>query len=228
LAWLSVASVAATTAAQDPAKIGPDIYRTVLENEHVRVCEATFKPGARIAAHSHPDHLVYVVAGGKLRLSHPDGTTAELSEPTGSALWIPAETHAAENVGETEVRVVVFELKHPAQPDAPNASVPPDKDIVKLAPECAKVLLENDRIRVHETRLKPGQKEPEHSHPAHVIYALTDAAGRFTSPDGTTTQKTFRAGEAVWNEALTHAVENAGAAEARVLVIELKEPLPPT
>jgi len=227
LAWLSVVSVAATAAAQDPTKVGPGIYKTVLENEHVRVCEVTFKPGARIAAHSHPDHLVYVVTNGALKLNQQNSEPKYLAAPPGTAVWIPAETHAAENVGDTEVRLVVFELKNPAQPGAPSTGAPPDKDIVKLAPECAKVLLENDRVRIHETRLKPGQKEPMHAHPAHVVYALTDAAGRFTSSDGTTTEKSFRAGQAVWSAALTHSVENIGTDEVLVLVVELKEPLPP-
>ena len=36
----------------------------------------------------------------------------------------------------------------------------------KLAPQNYKVLLENSQVRVIEYRIKPGEKEPMHSHPS--------------------------------------------------------------
>ena len=83
--------------AQDPLEVGPDIYKLVFENDRVRVMEVTFKPGAKIAMHSHPDHFAYVLADGKLLLSYPDGTTKDLEGKAGNLFWINAETHAAEN-----------------------------------------------------------------------------------------------------------------------------------
>ncbi|PYJ67167.1 MAG: hypothetical protein DME76_15800, partial [Verrucomicrobia bacterium] len=43
------------------------------------------------------------------------------------------------------------------------------QDPVKTSPQYYKVLLENDQVRVLEYRLKPGEKEPTHSHPAGVV-----------------------------------------------------------
>ena len=60
--------------AQDPMQVGPNIYKLLFENERVRVFEVRFKPGERIAMHSHPDHVVYVLDDGKLKLSSPDGS----------------------------------------------------------------------------------------------------------------------------------------------------------
>jgi len=54
----ALAALAAPLRAQDPVRVGPDIYKCTFENERVRVCEVTFKPGAKIATHSHPNHLV--------------------------------------------------------------------------------------------------------------------------------------------------------------------------
>ena len=42
------------------------------------------------------------------------------------------------------------------------------EDAVKVAPHVYKVALENDRVRVLETRMKPGDKTSMHSHPAVV------------------------------------------------------------
>ena len=45
------------------------------------------------------------------------------------------------------------------------------QDPVKTSPQYYKVLLENDQVRVLEYRLKAGEKEAMHSHPAGVRHA---------------------------------------------------------
>ena len=58
------------------------------------------------------------------------------------------------------------------------------QDPVKLSPNLYKILLENDQVRVLEYRVKPGDKEPMHSHPAGVVYVFTDGRAKTTTPDG--------------------------------------------
>lgn len=114
LAVMFCLPVVRPASAQDPLKVAPSMYKLVHENARVRVMEVTFKPGAKIAAHSHPDHFVYALSTGKLKISKPQGEPAELEVKVGEVLWIPAETHWAENTGSTEVRLLVTELKEPA------------------------------------------------------------------------------------------------------------------
>lgn len=97
-----------------------------------------------------------------------------------------------------------------------------EQDPVKTAPKIYKVLLENDRVRVLEVRLKPGKKSPMHSHPAYIAYALSTCKVRFTLPDGKTKEIKIKAGEAAWSDAESHAVDNIGNTEVHVLNIELK------
>lgn len=105
-----------TAAAQDPVKVAaPDIYKQIFENERVRVLDVRLKAGDKIAKHSHPDHFVYVLDPGKLRISKPDGTSSEADFQVGQVVWIPAETHWAENIGSTELHAIVVELKEPAR-----------------------------------------------------------------------------------------------------------------
>jgi quercetin dioxygenase-like cupin family protein len=99
------------TLAQDPISVAPDMYRVLFENERVRVMEVTFQLGQSIPPHSHPDHYVYVVEGGTLKLSKPDGSSADITVEAGQVLWIPAETHWAENIGSTVICLIVNELK---------------------------------------------------------------------------------------------------------------------
>lgn len=100
--------------AQDPLKVAPAMYKPVFENERVRVMEVTFKPGEKIAVHSHPDHFVYVLSAGKLRVTNADGKVTDADLTVGQVVWFSAETHSAVNTGTTEVRALVTELKEPA------------------------------------------------------------------------------------------------------------------
>src|SRR5213594_1488691 len=98
------------------------------------------------------------------------------------------------------------------------------QDSVKVAPKNVKLLLENNRVRVLEVRIKPGEKIPMHSHPAHLTYSLSTARGKYSSPDGETAIGEAKPGEVFWSEAITHASENVGTTEIHALVVELKEP----
>ena len=110
--FLVTYALAATAfGAGDPLKVAPDMYKLLFENERVRVMEVTFKPGQKIAAHSHPDHFVTVLEAGKLKISKPDGTSNEVDLQKEQVLWINAETHWAENTGKSEVKLLVTELK---------------------------------------------------------------------------------------------------------------------
>jgi hypothetical protein len=84
------------------------------------------------------------------------------------------------------------------------------------------VKFENDRVRVLELRLKPGQREKQHSHPQYVLYALTDYRVRNTKADGSTQIFDRKAGDVFWGESVTHSGENIGNTELRAVIVELK------
>ena len=111
IAAIALLLTVSTAPAQDPLKVGPDVYKLKLENERVRVLEVTFAPGAKIGMHSHPDHVAVALTPGKLRIMAKGGKPQELDLKSGDPVWILAESHQAENVGKTEVKLVVVELK---------------------------------------------------------------------------------------------------------------------
>ncbi|RIL04517.1 MAG: hypothetical protein DCC75_12555, partial [Proteobacteria bacterium] len=92
---------------KDPLTVAPDMYKLLFENDKVRVMEVTFKPGQKIAEHSHPDHFVFVKEPGKLKISKPDGTSSDADLKSEQVIWIPSESHWAENTGSTTVQLVV-------------------------------------------------------------------------------------------------------------------------
>ena len=82
--------------------------------------------------------------------------------------------------------------------------------------------MENDRVRVLDSRTKPGDKSAMHPHPAIIAYPTTDGKFKFTHPDGESMVIEVKAGQPVYMDRVTHAAENVGSAEAHVLLIELK------
>ena len=95
-------------------------------------------------------------------------------------------------------------------------------DAVSVAPDLYKVLFENERVRVLETRYGPGVKSEMHSHPDLVVVALTPLKARFTLGDGHTVDMELPASESAFVEAQEHTVENTGTSELHVVLVELK------
>ena len=100
----------------------------------------------------------------------------------------------------------------------------PTLDPVKISPQLYTVRFENARVRVLEFRLKPGGKEPMHSHPPGIVFALADATVKTTLPNGTAVMYPSHAGDVLWRDAVTHSGENIGTTEAHYYAVELKEP----
>ncbi len=103
--------VAMPALAQDPVKVAPQAFKVKLDNDKVRVLEYSSKPGAKEAMHSHPACLLYVIQGGKLKSTTPDGTSKEIEYKTGDVLWRDAITHSGENIGTTEMKSLLVEMK---------------------------------------------------------------------------------------------------------------------
>jgi len=97
-------------------------------------------------------------------------------------------------------------------------------DIVKVAPDHCKVVLDNDKVRVIEYTAKPGDKVGMHWHPAHVVYIISGGGKtKFTLENGKTEEREMKAGDSVWVDEVTHATENMGKEETRVLIVEMKK-----
>ncbi len=95
-----------------PQEAAPNVYKQLFDNEQVRVSEIKFNPGDKAAMHTHPyPHVIYILEGGQLTLTHADGTTTVLDAKTGDTMWMGAETHEAVNTGIAVVRATITEIK---------------------------------------------------------------------------------------------------------------------
>lgn len=96
------------------------------------------------------------------------------------------------------------------------------QDPVKLSPQFYTIRFENDRVRVLEYRLKPGEKEAMHTHPPGIVYVTTDSTMRSVQSNGKGSESAGKAGDVIWRDGTTHSVENVGATDARAIAVDLK------
>jgi hypothetical protein len=89
----------------------------------------------------------------------------------------------------------------------------------------AKILLENEKVRVREVTLYPEDQKPgmhHHEYP-HVGVILDAGVLKFNNPDGTTESATFQSGGAGFRETnVTHEVINASKKPMRIVEVEIK------
>lgn len=98
------------------------------------------------------------------------------------------------------------------------------QDPLTVAPNAyKKVLLENEKIRVIQLELAPGEVVPWHSHPDHFVYALTDGKLEITDKGKEPVVAEIKAGEAMYLIATTHMAKNIGDATVKLIVTELKK-----
>lgn len=98
--------------AQDPVKTASNVYKkVVLNNEKVRVLIVEFAPGEVAAWHHHPSHVIYVLTGGKIEITDKNKEPQTMDLVAGTAMYMPAVTHMAKNVGTTTIKLVVTEMK---------------------------------------------------------------------------------------------------------------------
>ena len=96
-------------------------------------------------------------------------------------------------------------------------------DVLVAASEAYRLLLENDKVRVMEVSLKPGEIAPMHNHPNdHVVYIKNDASFKLSFPDGMSSVYELTSGQTLWIGAGPHETENVGTTVGHNIVIELK------
>ncbi len=101
------------------------------------------------------------------------------------------------------------------------------QDLVQTAGKNAKVVLENDKVRVIELNMPAKGSTGVHSHQDNLVVFLSGGTAHQTTVDPKTGKKEVKdtqrkPGEVVWSGPVTHDTVNSGTAPVRTLVIELK------
>jgi quercetin dioxygenase-like cupin family protein len=97
--------------AADPLKAEPGHYALEFENKLVRVLGFVSHPGEKWVAHRHPDGVHVSLSEYDLRNVVPGNAATEAHRRPGEARWVPAVIHTGENIGTTDMRSLIIELK---------------------------------------------------------------------------------------------------------------------
>jgi beta-alanine degradation protein BauB len=80
---------------------------TVLaEDKDVRVLRYAPRKGNHTPMHSHPASILYVIKGGRIKTTLPDGTVTVSTLKTGAALIRPPVTHADEALDDVDAILI--------------------------------------------------------------------------------------------------------------------------
>lgn len=96
-------------------------------------------------------------------------------------------------------------------------------DVLKVAPEYTKLLIDNAFVRVTEEVVPPGKGQAKHRHLRSVVVPLSDyEIEQKVYPNGQTAITRRRKGEVSWAEPAIHETRNIGTAVQDAVRIELK------
>jgi len=102
-------SFCAVALGQDAMQYGVKHLKVLAEDDKVRVLEYSPKKGDKTPIHSHPYAVVYVLKGGKVKYTMPDGSTKISDLRTGETLLRPPVTHSDEALD--DVDTILIEIK---------------------------------------------------------------------------------------------------------------------
>lgn len=100
-----------TRTLDDNSHAGSTASRTLFENNRVRVLALRLAPGQGEPMHSHPQFLVYVLNGSRMRMTSPAGEVKDVDLQRGQLIWGEPLSHAGENIGTAELHELIIELK---------------------------------------------------------------------------------------------------------------------
>jgi hypothetical protein len=108
----------------DPVLTNPEFYHLLWENEFVRVLEYSDEAGDRTTPHEHPNTAMVTLSSFSRTLS-TGGRRFDVELPAGQAVWLPAQRHTGENIGDTPTHTILVELKGAAAGEPGDGSLGP-------------------------------------------------------------------------------------------------------
>jgi hypothetical protein len=194
--------------AQDAMIAAPANHKVVFENERVRVLEATVPAHGKEPAHSH-------IWPGVL-IGYSDGKVS----------WSEAGMRKAnDNAGEM-IHNIRVELKQFDCPMSTDLRLPPT-DGITIKDPTLDLALDNKYVRVLKITIKPGGREPLHTHtwPSVVVYPTLPQSRRFTNDGKSPSERPEIKGLQVTFDSTAqplHGVDNLGTRNYVAYRVELK------
>jgi hypothetical protein len=201
--------------ATDAVVAAPDHHKVILENDVVRVLEATVPLHSKEPPHTHFWPSVFFEQ------------TSARDEPwkTVAIRWSAGGPSKGFNSSDRDRHNLLVELKN-ADCQPATAAELPDTDAVNIHDPNMTVALENAYVRVLSVKIPPGEREPWHTHtwPAVVVYFRLPPSERYTADGNKTTRAELKDLQVTYdpNGQPSHSIENVGTFPYQAYRIELK------
>jgi hypothetical protein len=181
-------------------------------NEKVVVTEGTVAPGEQEPAAKLPSVIVYM-SNGTVQIVPASGATRKDTVKEGDTAFLPEGTGMFTNAGPAPLHIARISFLTNGGPDTWGKE--------GLAPGYT-LLVENKCARAYDIKIPPHEFEPQHTHHARVVVALSGAELEHILPDGTRQPSTLKTGEIAWRPAATHVGHNLGTTPLWCIAIEPK------
>jgi len=201
--------------ATDAVAAAPDHHKVILENDAVRVLEATVPLHSKEPPHTHPWPSVFFEQ------------TSGRAEPwkTVNIRWSAGGPSKGFDSSDRDRHNLLVEIKNVDCQPAPAAELP-DTDAVKIHDPNMTIALENAYVRVLSVKIPPGGREPWHTHtwPAVVVYFGLPPSQRFTKDGKAKPGAELKELQVTYdpNGQPLHSIENLGKAVYQAYRVELK------
>jgi hypothetical protein len=190
-------------------------HKVILENDSVRVLEATVPLHSNEPPHTHFWPSVFFEQ------------TSSVKEPwkTLNIRWSMGGPSKGFDSSDRDRHNLLVEVK--GVDCQPSKSLElPDTDAVKIHDPNMTVVLENDYVRVLNVKIPPGAREPWHTHtwPAVVVYFGLPPSQRFTADGQKTIRPELKELQVNYDGQAQplHSIENLGQAPYQAYRVELK------
>jgi hypothetical protein len=171
-----------------------------VQNEKVKVVEATLAPGRSAAASdAGPVAVVFLNNSGTAK--------------KGEVRFFEPGHFKLDNAGKSELRY--------ARIDFLGKGLEETWGRTGISPNY-KVLLENQYARVYDIHIAAGTKEPQHTHHDRIVICFSGANMIHLLPDGRTETSTLKTGEIAWRRGATHVGNNLDTVDFWAVAIEPK------
>lgn len=96
-------------------------------------------------------------------------------------------------------------------------------DIVQTSPNQARVLMENEHVRIVEYFIKPGDKDVWHTHPPRSSYVVAGGKVKVYTENAEPKISEVKTGTSSWaDQGAKHYVENIGDTDIKIILTEIK------
>jgi quercetin dioxygenase-like cupin family protein len=217
---LSLILIGFSSQAQTPVPVTREPFHHLrVENSIVKIFDVKVPPWKATLFHIHPEDYVFATLGDSTLKSQVLGQKEEdLILKSGEVRFKAGPiTHRVRNLAGKPFHNITIELLRPPAGGAANSPEPP-------LGRHQEITLENDRVRVTRTILRPGESTGQHSHKRPDVVVVIRGGTLLDRMEGKGMEgRSIRAGSFAWREgAVTHSISNTGRRVIELIDIEIK------